>query len=228
MNLPNTISAARMATAPFLLVLPFIPTPAMRLAAFVLFVIAGLTDYWDGKVARTKQLVTDLGRLLDPLADKILLVATIVPVYFLMRPRVHWLAPLLGVEADPLMHPFATPFGDVELPWWILAVILGREIFMTVFRSAASRRGVVISAIPSAKWKAAMQAVWIGTAYFWFFASTVAGARGWTTPLWQVAANVIGLVGVATMTVAVALTLYSLAVYVRRYGSLPARQTATR
>ena len=65
--------------------LPFIATPTARAAAFLLYVIAAVTDYWDGHLARTRGLVTDLGRLLDPLADKLLLIATLVPMYALQR-----------------------------------------------------------------------------------------------------------------------------------------------
>src|SRR5919106_1533523 len=91
MNLPNTISAARIAAAPFLVLLPFVPSAELRLVAFALFVMAGISDYWDGRIARDRKLVTDLGRMLDPLADKLLLLATMVPVYLMMRPRVHWI-----------------------------------------------------------------------------------------------------------------------------------------
>lgn len=228
MNLPNAISAARIASAPFLLVLPFVPSSEMRLVAFVLFVIAGLTDYWDGVIARNRAMVTDLGRMLDPLADKILLVATLVPVYLLMQPRVHWVARALGVESDPQAYPFVTPFGEFALPWWILAAVLGREFIMTVFRYVAGRRGVVIAALPVAKWKTTFQAIWAGGAYFWFFAATAAVERGWTAPWWNVAANTVGVIGVAAMVSAVTLTLYSLGVYLRRFGSVLTRQAAAR
>jgi CDP-diacylglycerol--glycerol-3-phosphate 3-phosphatidyltransferase len=228
MNLPNAISAARIASAPFLLVLPFVPSSEMRLVAFVLFVIAGLTDYWDGVIARNRAMVTDLGRMLDPLADKILLVATLLPVYLLMQPRVHWVARALGVESDPQAYPFTTPFGEFALPWWLLAVVLGREVAMTVFRFVAARRGVVIGAIPAAKWKTTFQAIWIGGAYFWFFAATAALERHWTQPWWSVAAGTIGIIGVMAMVGAVALTMYSLVVYLRRYGSVLTRHAAAR
>ena len=75
-----------------------------------------------------------------------------------------------------------TPFGLVGLPWWVLAIVLGREVFMTLFRQAARKRGVVIAAIGPAKWKTAFQLIWVGAAYFWFFAahSPRAMERGWT------------------------------------------------
>lgn len=222
------MSAARIAATPFLLVLPFIPSAAMRLLAFVLFVLVGLTDILDGKIARRRKLVTDFGRLLDPIADKFFLVATIVPAFLLMRPRVHWIAPLLGVEADPAAYPFITPFGTFDLPIWVLVAVLGRELLMTVFRAIAARRGVVIGAIPVAKLKMAFQSIWIGGAYFWFFAATFASDRGLSGPGWTIVANSIGVIGVAAMAGAVVLTVYSLVVYVRRYGTVLARQTVAR
>ena len=112
-------------------------------------------------LARSRKQETDLGRLLDPLADKLLLVGTFVPMYLL--------APTF---------PFITPFGDVGLPLWVVVVVLGREVFMTLFRQAAKRRGVVIAAIGPAKWKTAVQLVWQGSAYFWFWAATLAALEG--------------------------------------------------
>jgi CDP-diacylglycerol---glycerol-3-phosphate 3-phosphatidyltransferase len=228
MNLPNTISAARIAATPFLLVLPFVPSSGMRLVAFVLFVLAGLTDYWDGVIARSRAQVTDLGRMLDPLADKLLLVATIIPVYLLMQPRAHWVARTFNLEADTRSYPFVTPFGDFNLPLWILLAVLARELLMTLFRFLAARRGVVIAAIASAKWKTTFQAIWIGAAYFWFFITTLAFERGWGGTAWEATAYTVGIIGLIAMTGAVALTLFSLVVYVRRFGAVLVRQTAAR
>jgi len=97
--------------------------------------------------------------------------------------------------------------------------VLGREAFMTLFRQAAARRGVVIAAIGPAKWKTTFQWIWVGAAYFWFFAATLAAQRAWATLTpWQAFANFNGVVGVLAMVGAVALTLYSLALYLRNYG----------
>ena len=116
------------------------------------------------------------------------------------------------------MLPFRTPFGEVPLTWWVLAVVLGRELFMTFFRQMAARRGVVIAAIGPAKWKTGLQLVWTGAAYCWFWTATVAANRAWDTPAWNAFANFNGIVGVVTMTGSVALTLYSLGLYLRSYG----------
>lgn len=217
MNLPNAFTVGRIAVTPLIAWLPMAPNTALRLTAFVLFVVAAVTDYVDGRLARSRKQETDLGRLLDPLADKLLLVATIVPMFLLMRPSLH---SSLGWPAKALDNvlPFRTPFGDVALAWWIIAVVLGRELFMTVFRQAAARRGVVIAAIGPAKWKTGFQSVWVGSAYFWFFAATLAATRGWNTPAFNAFAMFNGIVGVLTMIGAVALTLYSLVLYLRAYG----------
>jgi phosphatidylglycerophosphate synthase len=219
MNLPNAITAGRILSTPFIATLPFIPSGAVRLGAFVLYVGVAVTDYYDGHLARTRNLVTDLGRLLDPLADKLLLFATLIPMYVLMAPSGP--GPLLTVFHGG--YKFVTPLGLVGLPWWIVAIVIGREIIMTVFRQFAARRGTVISAIRPAKWKTGFQSVWVGSAYFWFFAATLAAQNGWDNGLWRAFANFNGIVGVFTMSAALLLTIYSLAVYVRRYSAVIAR-----
>jgi CDP-diacylglycerol--glycerol-3-phosphate 3-phosphatidyltransferase len=215
-NLPNAVTAARIAITPLIAWLPLAPSSSLRLAAFVLFVLAAVTDYVDGQLARSRKQETDLGRLLDPLADKLLLIATIVPMFVLMH-QTGRAEPWPAKALDNVL-PFRTPFGEVGLAWWIVAVVLGRELFMTIFRQAAARRGVVIAAIGPAKWKTGFQSIWVGAAYFWFFAATVAATRRWDTPAWNAFANFNGLVGVLAMTGSIALTLYSLALYLRTYG----------
>ena len=224
-NLPNTISAARILISPLIALLPFEVSPMWRAVAFVLYLISAISDYWDGWIARTRGLVTDLGKALDPLADKLLLVATFIPMLVLQgAPNdagSRWLVSLMhiapGIAAG---FPFITNFGAVTLSWWVVALVLGREAFMTIFREAANRKGVVIAAIGPAKWKAGMQYVWVGAAYFWFAALTMAGNKGWSGPWWNFLMLLIGWIGVITMVVAVALTMYSLWLYLQRYGSL--------
>jgi hypothetical protein len=98
--------------------------------------------------------------------------------------------------------------------------VLGREVFMTVFRQAAARRGVVIAAIGPAKWKTGFQLVWQGSAYFWFFAATLAAVKGWTSAPWRGFALFNGTVGTVTMIIAVVLTLYSLVLYLRSFSTV--------
>jgi CDP-diacylglycerol---glycerol-3-phosphate 3-phosphatidyltransferase len=215
-NLPNAITVGRIALTPLIAWLPFTTSWSARLFAFVLFLVAAITDYWDGHLARSRNLVTDLGRLLDPLADKLLLLATMIPMYFLQRH--HAFVDSGSGAASPFL--FEMPFGKVSLPLWIVLVVLGREAFMTVFRQIAARRGLVISAIGPAKWKTTFQSIWMGAAYFWFFAITLAQHRQWVGDSnWQAFAWFNGFVGVVSMTGAVGLTVYSLVLYLRRYGS---------
>jgi len=206
-NLPNAISLGRIVAAPLIALLPFAAAWELKLLGFVLFIVAAISDYYDGVLARTRNLITDLGKLLDPLADKLLLVATLVPMYLLMSGR--------GTD---LPMAFVTPFGDIGVPLWVLVVVLGRELFMTLFRQAAAARGVVIAAIGPAKWKLGFQSTWVGAAYFWFAARAAASQYGWSGPLWNAFALFNGAVGVVTMSVAVVLTLFSLWLYLRRYA----------
>lgn len=218
MNLPNAFTAGRIVITPLIAWLPLAPSSALRLTAFVLFIVAAVTDYVDGHLARSRKQETDLGRLLDPLADKLLLLGTFVPMYMLMRPSPHAEEELTSRVAANVF-PFHTPVGEIPLTWWVLAIVLGREAFMTLFRQAAARRGVVIAAIGPAKWKTAFQWIWVGAAYFWFFAATLAASRNWDSlRSWSVWANVNGVIGVLAMIGAIALTIYSLALYLRSYG----------
>ena len=228
MNLPNALTIGRIAITPLVAVLPFVNGSTVRAIAFALFVIAAITDYVDGYLARRENLITDLGKWLDPLADKLLLLGTFVPMYYLMRG-----APILqraGETVPPVGH-FPTLLASMwlSLPLWVVVVVLGREAFMTVFREVAKRRGVVISSIGPAKWKTTFQSVWIGSAYCWFFTATLARERGWGGNWWSAFAQFNGAVVAVSMIAAVALTLWSLGLYVQRYGSIiaaPARSHA--
>ncbi len=220
MNLPNAITIGRILISPLIAALPFIDSPLARLAAFVIYVVAAISDYYDGMLARTRNLVTDLGSLLDPLADKLLLFATLIPMFVLMAPPDDLFAVGRGSLGSAHSFPFLTPFGPVGLPWWVVIIVLGRELFMTVFRQLAARRGVVIAAIGPAKWKTGFQSVWVGSSFFWFFAASVAASEGWDSAAWTGFAWFNALVGLVTMTAAVFLTVYSLYLYMRRYGSV--------
>ncbi len=78
MNLPNKLTLLRMILVPFFVATLLIPFPHHFLCSFVLFTAASVTDYYDGKIARKRQIVTDFGKFLDPLADKILIISTLV------------------------------------------------------------------------------------------------------------------------------------------------------
>lgn len=243
LNLPNAITAARIAATPLIATLVTSAGWELRLTAWVLFILAAVTDYVDGKLARDRNLVTNLGKLLDPLADKMLLLATLVPMYWLTRDAALWaslpppdawaggstVGPVLaGASGGRVAYPFVTPVGLIGLPFWIIAVVLGRELFMTLFRQVAAQRGVIISAIGPAKWKTTFQWIWVGAAFFWYFASAAAVERRWSGSAWNAFAMFNGIVGALSMIGAVTLTLYSLWLYLQRYGGVVVRPGGTR
>ena len=108
MNLPNAFTAGRIAITPLIAWLPLAPSSALRLTAFVLFIVAAVTDYVDGHLARSRKQETDLGRLLDPLADKLLLISGIV---------------LLSFKNEPYLD---------RLPMWLTVTILSRDMLILI------------------------------------------------------------------------------------------------
>jgi len=226
-NLPNTISAARIVAAPFLALLPFVPSTSVRFAAFLLYLITAISDHWDGKIAREQGLITDLGKILDPLADKLLLLGTFVPMFLLQAHAGDPLLAWLPAVAERSAYPFTTwGLEAVWFPWWVLVLILGREAFMTWFRGFAQARGVVIAAQRLGKWKAGFQYTWLGAAYCWFWLKLLLDDRGWHGPVAMFWARLLGLIGSVTIAVAFALTLISLADYLVRHRGVFARARA--
>jgi phosphatidylglycerophosphate synthase len=219
-NLPNGITVGRIIASPVVGWLPLSPSASFRGVAFVLFCVLAISDYVDGQLARSRKQITDLGKQLDPAADKLFVIVTMIPMYLLMRPK----GPNAGIVhvADSLK--FITPWGLVGLPLWVAVVIIGREVTMTIFRQMAARRGVVIASIGSAKWKTAFQMVWVGAAFFWFWAATAAADHHIQSRSWDLFSDFNGIVGVGCMIGAVGLTLYSLALYLRRYGGVLLRR----
>jgi CDP-diacylglycerol---glycerol-3-phosphate 3-phosphatidyltransferase len=204
MNLPNLISMGRIAACPAVFVLAFSSSAGWLLVAFALFVAASLSDLWDGYLARKHGLVTDMGKLLDPLADKLLLVSTLIPFYIISRQ---------GGEVGLL------PWWG-EFPLWALVVIFGREAAMTVFRGFAARRGVVISAGQWGKVKAFVQNLFSGSVLLWYAVATMAIDRGWDGALWNGWAHFHGAFVGVSLTLAIVLTVYSMLVYLWNYRLL--------
>ena len=211
MNLPNTISVARIVTAPLVAILPFVPSVGWRIAGFALFLASAISDHIDGRIARSRGLITDLGKMLDPLADKLLLVATFVPMFLLQAHYDDPLRALLPGMLEGSEYPFMM-WGErtVWFPWWVLVLILGREAFVTWFRSHANRRGVVIAAQSLGKWKTTFQYIWVGAAYVWFFIKFARDTGRWTGAGIETTGHVVCLLGVISMVVAFSLTLISM------------------
>ncbi|MEK9502259.1 CDP-alcohol phosphatidyltransferase family protein [Gaopeijia maritima] len=204
-TLPNTITVGRIIACPVVFYLAMQPGTALRILAFVLFLAAALSDLWDGYLARKHDWITDIGKLLDPLADKLLLVATVVPIYLIsQRPG---------------------PIGDLPwigaLPLWVVLVLFGREVLITVLRQVATRQGLVIAAGSSGKRKALLQNLFVGGALFWFPIAQMAADRGWTgTTAWTAWQTFHALWIAVTLALALFLTVYSLVDYLWKYRSV--------
>lgn len=204
-TLPNILTLSRIALAPVIALLPFIDGYWPKVIAFVVFLAAAISDIYDGKLARERKQISDLGKELDPLADKLLLFATLIPIYWITTYR---------------MLQYEIPWWG-SVPLWVAALLVGRELFMTAFRRWARRRGVVIAAAGPGKLKTIVQDIFIGATIGWFAWKDLRIAfgwqRGWFGALWD---KVHGTVVAVTMAFAVFLTCYSLVVYLYRYRSI--------
>ena len=205
-TLPNILTVARIALAPVIALLPFIEGYWPKVTAFVIFLIAGFSDVVDGYIARSRNQVSDIGKLLDPIADKMILFATLVPIYWITR------------------HP--TLLADYQIPWWgslplwVAVLLVGREVLITVFRFRARKRGVIIPAVSAGKLKTLFQNIFIGATIAWFAWKDLIVEMRWTGRYRDWWNQFHGTLVAVTLGVAVVLTAYSLAVYLYRYRSL--------
>ena len=203
-NLPNILTLARIGLAPVIALLPFIEGYWPKVIAFVIFVAAAVSDVVDGYLARRSQQVTDLGMLLDPAADKALLIATLVPIYWITRhPTVLYGIPWWG-----------------SLPLWVAVILVGRELLMTLLRYEANKRGVVIPAGREGKLKAILQYVFIGATIAWFAWKDYLVRTGLTGRMRNAWDEFHGAFVAVTLALAVVLTVYSFVVYLVRYRAL--------
>ena len=179
MNWANRLTVAR-----FFLTLGFVAALTVRCPfsftlSLVLFIVAGITDYVDGEIARRWSLVTDFGRLMDPLVDKIMMAAGFICL---------------------------VPLGDI--PAWVATVIVGREFLITGLRLLALSKGRVLSAESLGKHKTAWQIITVVFFLLLRSIRELTGVAsaehtpGWYVWLWHPGGTVL-------LTVAVALTLIS-------------------
>lgn len=118
MNLPNKLTILRVILIPFFLVALMVDgIPAGKWIALGIFVLASITDTLDGQIARRKNLVTNFGKFMDPLADKLLVCSAMIAMIDLGR-----------------------------IPCWVVIIIIAREFIISGFRLVASDNGVVIAA----------------------------------------------------------------------------------
>lgn len=129
-TVPNRLTLLRMAFVPVVVGLLFLREPQWDLVAGIAFGVASVTDYLDGYIARSRKLVTIYGKLMDPLADKFLVVSSLIMLQELGR-----------------IHPV------------VVMILICRELAITGLRALASAEGVIIAASEGAKWKTATQMV---------------------------------------------------------------------
>jgi len=128
LNLPNVLTVLRIMLVPVLVAALLGNTPSGDVLAAVVFALASLTDFVDGYLARSRGSITTFGKLMDPLADKLLIVAALLALVSLNR-----------------------------LPAWIAMVIITRELAVTVLRMGATQAGVVMAASMFGKVKTCLQ-----------------------------------------------------------------------
>lgn len=117
MNLPNKLTICRIAAIPMIVALMYIRAPWANIAALVLFCLASLTDYLDGHIARKNNIVTDFGKFLDPIADKLLVLSTLIML-----------------------------ISKGQMAAWVVVLILARELCVDGLRLIAVTKGLVIAA----------------------------------------------------------------------------------
>jgi CDP-diacylglycerol--glycerol-3-phosphate 3-phosphatidyltransferase len=204
-NLPNVLTLVRICLTPVIALLPFIEGYWPKLICFVVFIFAAITDIADGYLARSRNMVTDLGKLLDPIADKLLLFATLIPIYWISRTR-HDLydIPVWG-----------------SIPLWVCVLLIGREIAMTLFRWWAQHRGLVIAAGTGGKLKATFQNIFIGATILWFTFRDARKPMGWErNPIAEYWNEFHGGFVAVTLLIATALTIWSFISYIYKYRAL--------
>jgi len=133
-NLPNQLSIARCILAiVFVFFMSFTHWIPFAIA-YIIFIIAAITDYWDGKIARQTKSITKFGQLIDPIADKVLMVAAFVM--------------MMKLE-------------ELKIPGWCVVIIFTREFLVTGIRTLAAADGTIIPADPWGKLKTVLQMTYV-------------------------------------------------------------------
>ena len=187
MNLPNKISLTRICMIPVFVLFFFLESVPFNYGiAAIIFAVAACTDFIDGHIARSRGLVTNLGKFLDPIADKVL-VATAMVLLMTMKET---LFSLLGDAQNAVYVATAVA----------VSIILARELIISAFRQIAATNGVIMAAEKLGKYKAALQDIAI---FVLIFAAQVPSFAGAT------AGAIVAYIGFALFAVATVLTVWS-------------------
>jgi CDP-diacylglycerol--glycerol-3-phosphate 3-phosphatidyltransferase len=203
-HLPNALTIARIAVTPVFLVLLLSGTLTGQLVAAVLFILAAITDWLDGKVARRYGTGSRLGQFLDPLADKVLVLGAFFAFLFL--------------PADEAGNRLAESWW-----WWAVGLIALRDVAVTALRAWAERRGRSIQTRYAAKLKTTVQLTFLIAVQVFLVASKLVRFDGWAGELGAFATSVLyGPVTDVLLLVTVVLTLWTGARYFVRQQPEPA------
>ena len=132
MTLPNQLTILRIVLTPVFLFLFLSPDPLMKQISLFVYIIAALSDWYDGWLARKFNYITEWGKYMDPLADKVLTSASFIGFV------------LVGL-----------------LEWWMVAIIIVRDFFVTLLRTYADRKGNIFITSYYAKWKTLLQMIFL-------------------------------------------------------------------
>ena len=130
MNLPNRLTVARMVLIPVMVALMYPNTPVCNTLATIVFALAAFTDFLDGYIARKNHLVTNFGKFMDPLADKLLVISALICM----------------IEVDLVSS-------------WMVIIIVARELTVSILRAIAAADGKVIAASGGGKLKTISQMI---------------------------------------------------------------------
>ena len=185
LNLPNTLTVFRMIMIPVFVVLYLVDFTGHRAAAMAAYFIACVTDFFDGYIARKDNLVTNLGKFLDPIADKMIVAVTLIALSVTV--------PVVGGHPDAFQRTIAV----------CTMIIIVRELMVSVFRTVAAEKGVVLAADMIGKVKTVVQMMAL------FALIPVEDFYGWNT----LAGEVFFYGGFALLSLATVLTVVSGAHY---------------
>ena len=139
MNIANKLTLIRILLVPFFIFFMVYDTFQMRIASMLIFILASLTDTLDGYLARKYKTVTDFGKFMDPLADKLLVSAALISFVEII---------------------------ELSIPAWMVITIISREFIITGLRSIAATKNIIIPAALSGKFKTTLQMIAIITILF--------------------------------------------------------------
>ena len=202
MNLPNKLTVARLVLTLIFIALMSVAHPIPYFFAYIVFTIAAITDHYDGKYARQYGLITNFGKLLDPVADKVLMAAG-----------------FLVLMTIP----------ELRVPAWAIVLIFAREYLVTGARALAAAEGAVIAANNQGKLKTILQMIYVFTFLFIALAfeilNTYPATNAYLPGGAEVYKHYIGLASLVSIIAVALYTVYSGVIFaIENWGVLKLNQ----